>query len=65
MRNSISKIMGIVLLLAISMLCQSCTDAKCEAKRQLCNLDCPKTIGLKQACEQACNISYDICRSKK
>ena len=61
MRDSIR----IIILFLLVMLCQSCTGIKCEVQRQSCKWDCPETIGLKQACEQACNISYDICRMKK
>ena len=49
----------------MSMLCHACTSAKCEIDRQLCKFDCPSTIGLKQACEQKCNLLYDICRNQK
>ena len=42
----------------------SCEKAKCEVERQSCLSDCPKTVLLKQACEQKCNISYDICVEK-
>jgi hypothetical protein len=65
MRNSIFKIIGIVLLLVMSMLCCSCTTIKCVTEKQSCKWDCPETIGLHQACEQKCNISYDICRTKE
>jgi hypothetical protein len=53
-----------MLLLLTSILLQSCTDVKCEAERQLCKWDCPKTIGISQACEQKCNFSYDLCRRR-
>ena len=65
MHNIIFKIMGIVLLLVMSMLCCSCTTIKCVTEKQSCKWDCPETIGLHQACEQKCNISYDICRTKE
>ena len=64
MRNSIFKIIGIVLLLVMLMLCCSCTHIKCVAEKQSCKWDCPETIGLNQACGQKCNILYDICRNK-
>ena len=62
MRKFICKVIAIALLLAISILSQSCTDAKCLADKTKCTFDCPSTIGLKQACEQKCNLLYDICR---
>jgi len=65
MHNSIFKIIGIILLLVMSMLCQSCTDAKCMVDKQVCKFNCPSTIGLSQACEQKCNLLYDICRNQK
>ena len=65
MRKSIFKIIGIVLLLVMSMLCCSCANIKCVAEKQTCKWDCPETIGLHQVCEQKCNISYDICRTKE
>jgi hypothetical protein len=65
MRNSIFKIIGIVLLLVMSMLCCSCTAIKCVTEKQSCKWDCPSTIGLSQACEQKCNILYDVCRNKE
>ena len=57
--------MVIVLLFVMSILCQSCTHAKCLIDKQVCNFDCPSTIGLKQTCEQKCNLLYDICRNKE
>jgi len=65
MHNGIFKIIGIILLLVMSMLCHACISTKCEVDRQLCKFDCPSTIGLKQACEQKCNLLYDICRNQK
>jgi hypothetical protein len=65
MRDNITKIIGMVLLIVMSMLCQSCESALCEAERQKCLLDCPKTMIIKQACEQKCNVQYDICKNKK
>jgi len=62
MRKYINNALGVLLLFAALVLCQSCTYAKCEAERFFCKLDCPETVGLKQACEQTCNIKYDICR---
>ena len=62
MRKGICKVIAIALLLAISILSQSCTYAKCLADKTICTFDCPSTIGLKQACEQKCNLLYDICR---
>ena len=64
MRNSIFKVTGIVLLLVMSMLCCSCAGMKCAVDQQSCKWDCPETIVLHQACEQKCNISYDICKAK-
>jgi hypothetical protein len=63
--KSIFKIIGIMLFLVMSMLCQSCTEAKCMWDKQVCNFDCPSTVGIKQACEQKCNILYDVCRNKE
>jgi hypothetical protein len=65
MNNRIFKIIGIMLFLVMSVFCQSCTDAKCMWDKQVCNFDCPSTAGIKQACEQKCNLLYDICRTKK
>jgi len=65
MHNNIFKIIGITMLLVMSMLCQSCASAKCMVDKQVCNFDCPSTVGLKQACEQKCNLLYDICRNKE
>jgi hypothetical protein len=65
MNKSIFTIIGIMLFLGMSMLCQSCASAKCMVDKQTCNFDCPSTIGLKQACEQKCNILYDVCRNKE
>jgi hypothetical protein len=64
MNKSIFKIMGIMLFLAMSMSCLSCTASKCMIDKQTCNFDCPSTIGLKQVCEEKCNLVYDICRNK-
>jgi hypothetical protein len=65
MNKSIFKIMGIMLLFVMSILSQSCTNAKCMIDKQVCNFDCPSTVGMKQACEQKCNLLYDICRNKE
>ena len=65
MHNSIFKIIGITMLLVMSMLCQSCATTRCMVDKQGCNFDCPSTVGLKQACEQKCNLLYDICRNKE
>ena len=65
MNKSIFKISGIMLFLGVTMLCQSCANTKCMIDKQLCNFDCPSTVGLKQACEQKCNLLYDICRNKE
>ncbi len=65
MRNNIFKILAITLLLIMSMLCQSCTEAKCMTDKQICKFNCPSTIGMKQACEEKCNFLYDMCRNKK
>jgi hypothetical protein len=64
MRYGICKVIGIVLLIGMSILSQSCTGAKCMVDKTICTFDCPSTIGLKQACEQKCNLLYDICRNK-
>jgi hypothetical protein len=65
MRHRILRITAVILLLAMSMLYLSCTETKCMAEKQKCKFDCPSTVGLKQACEEKCNILYDICRNKK
>lgn len=65
LNKRIFKITGIMLFFVMSVLCQSCTDAKCMVDKQVCKFNCPSTIGMKQACEEKCNILYDICRSKK
>ena len=64
MRYRLSVLMGMIILLVMSVLCQSCTDAKCMIDKQVCTFDCPSTIGIKQACEQNCNLLYDLCRKK-
>jgi hypothetical protein len=64
MNGRVFKIIGIVLLSATLMLCASCTSVKCEAEKLLCKWDCPETVGLKQVCEQKCNLLYDICKNK-
>ena len=64
MNKRIFKIMVVVLLFAMSMLCQSCTTTKCMVDKQRCNFDCPSTIGVKQVCEEKCNVLYDMCRNK-
>jgi len=64
MNGRVFKIIGIVLLSATLMLCASCTSVKCEAEKLSCKWDCPETIGLKQVCEQKCNLQYDLCRNK-
>lgn len=65
MRHHIFKIAAIILLMAMSMLCLSCTEIKCTAEKQKCKFDCPSTVGMKQVCEEKCNVLYDICRNKK
>ena len=65
MNKRIFKITGIMLLFVMSISFQSCTDAKCMMDKQKCNFDCPSTVGIKQACEQKCNLMYDVCRNKK
>ncbi|MEE9914074.1 MAG: hypothetical protein K4571_20365 [Deltaproteobacteria bacterium] len=65
MCKNIFRVMGMMLLLAMCMLSVSCTGVKCAIDKQSCKWDCPETIGLSQACEQKCNVLYDICRSKK
>jgi hypothetical protein len=60
----IFKVVGVMLFLVMSMLCLSCSNAKCMIDKQKCKFDCPSTIGMKEACEQKCNILYDICRNK-
>jgi len=52
------------LCVLLSCLLTACEKAKCEMDRQSCLSDCPKTVLLKQACEQKCNISYDLCVEK-
>jgi hypothetical protein len=64
MRDSIMRTIVISFLLVVFMLCQSCTAIKCETQRQSCKWDCPTTIAIKQVCEQACNVSYDLCKRK-
>jgi hypothetical protein len=64
MNNRIFKIIEVMLFLGMSVFCQSCTDAKCMVDKQVCNFNCPSTVGLKQACEQKCNLLYDVCRNK-
>lgn len=63
MRRVIALLKVMVVLL-MSIFALSCTDAKCLVDRQLCQWDCPSTIGMKQACEQKCNLLYDLCRNK-
>jgi len=65
MGNRICKIIGMALLFVMLMFCCSCTRIKCFTEQQSCKWDCPETIGLKQACEQKCNVFYDVCRSKE
>lgn len=65
MNKRILKVMGVMLFLAMSIFCQSCTEAKCMMDKQVCNFDCPSTVGVKQACEQKCNFLYDVCRAKE
>ncbi len=60
----IFTIIGMMLIFVMSILCQSCTDAKCMIEKQKCKFDCPSTIGMKEACEQKCNFLYDMCRNK-
>ena len=64
MNGRVVKIISIILLSATLMLCASCTSVKCEAEKLSCKCDCPETIGLKQVCEQKCNLLYDICKNK-
>ncbi|HNQ64631.1 MAG TPA: hypothetical protein PK004_02125 [Smithella sp.] len=65
MHYRICKTVTIVLFTMLAMFCLSCTEAKCKIDQTVCNYDCPSTIGVKQACEQKCNLLYDICRSQK
>ena len=65
MNKNIFKIVGVMLFLVLSMLCLSCAGAKCMIDKQVCKFDCPSTVGLEQACEQKCNLLYDICRNKE
>ncbi len=64
MNGKVVKIIEIVFLSAALMLCVSCTNVKCEAEKFLCKWDCPETMGLKQVCEQKCNLQYDLCKNK-
>lgn len=63
-KKRILTVMGVMLFFVMSMLCQSCTDAKCMVDKQVCKYKCPSTIGMKEACEQKCNFIYDVCRNK-
>jgi hypothetical protein len=65
MNKRMFKVVGVMLFLVVSMLCQSCTNAKCMIDKQVCKYDCPSTMGMKQACEQKCNLLYDVCRNKE
>ena len=65
MRQGICKTIEMVLLVAMTILCQACTDAKCIVDKTICSFDCPSTVGMKQVCEQKCNLLYDICRNQK
>ena len=65
MNKRIFTIIGVMLFLVMSMLCQSCANTKCMIDKQTCKFDCPSTVGLKQACEQKCNLLYDICKNKE
>jgi hypothetical protein len=64
MNDRIVKNVSTILLSATLMLCVSCTSVKCEADKLSCKWDCPETIGLKQVCEQKCNLQYDLCKNK-
>lgn len=64
MHKTVFRATGIILLVIMSAFSFSCANIKCEIDRQTCKWDCPETIGLSQACEQKCNVLYDICRSK-
>ncbi len=64
MNGRVVKIISIILLSATLILCASCTSVKCQSEKLLCKWDCPETIGLKQVCEQKCNLQYDICKNK-
>ncbi|MBP7341097.1 MAG: hypothetical protein PHG54_08560 [Smithellaceae bacterium] len=64
MRSAICKAIGVIMLTMMCLACLSCSDAKCLAERTKCKLDCPSTMGLKEACEQKCNFLYDVCRRK-
>ncbi len=65
MRRTISKMIGMALLAVMVMLCISCTTSKCMVERTQCKFDCPSTVGLKEVCEQKCNVMYDLCRNKE
>jgi hypothetical protein len=65
MNKGMFKVVGVMLFLVVSLLCQSCTNAKCMIDKQVCKYDCPSTMGMKQACEQKCNLLYDVCRNKE
>lgn len=64
MKRNFLKALAMAMVLALLMLCCSCTRIKCKAEQISCEWDCPETIGLKQACEQKCNLLYDVCRNK-
>ncbi len=65
MRRGIYHVFTIALFTMLVMCCLSCTEAKCKIDQTVCHYDCPSTIGVKQACEQKCNLLYDICRSQE
>jgi hypothetical protein len=58
------KIIILVMLSALLMTCCCCTEVRCKTEQLSCRLDCPETIGLKQACRQKCNFLYDVCKNK-
>jgi hypothetical protein len=60
----ITKIIGMVMITMMLMLCLSCATSKCMVERTKCKWDCPSTVGLKEICEQKCNVLYDLCRSQ-
>lgn len=65
MFHGISKITGMALLAFMLISCLSCTTSKCAADKIKCKFDCPSTVGIKEVCEQKCNVLYDVCRNKE
>jgi hypothetical protein len=65
--NKKSVLIVVVLLLVVTAVTfiSGCSALDpCVRQRDQCYNDCPTVVGLKQVCQEKCNIEYDQCKGK-